>query len=395
MPFSIINNPGGQMDRILNQAKTAKSVRFVLCVGGTKTSDVEGLSGAGATPEDRRLTPRCDAEALVNGIEGKTSELPVSPEGIVSPVVITAACLKLLNIPVTVVDCGTFAGPRVGERIVIGTPPAECVSSGAAQELSNVEKLFKEGFSLGEKLSRESDLIIISECVPAGTTTAFAVLTGLGYDVHGAVSSSMPNFNHQMRWQFAITGLTKAGLVSSIKAGDPESTQKSIAGPLKVVAAVGDPMQPFAAGLALAASKTATVILGGGSQMLTVFSLAKACTRYGVFHNESETINVAENSNLSNIGVITTSWVAHDKNAKVSTISETVEAPFACSMLDFSQSSHVGLMAYEEGHVKEGVGAGASIVLTHVLKNLSATQLIEAIDETYSQMALGKTTTGC
>ncbi len=261
--------------------------------------------------------------------------------------------------------------------------------------MSNVEKLFNDGFSLGEKLSSEADLIIISECVPAGTTTAFAVLTGLGYDVHGAVSSSMPNFNHQMRWQFAITGLTKAGLVGLIKAGDPDATQEAIAQPLRVVAAVGDPMQPFAAGLALAASKKATIILGGGSQMLTVFSLATACTRYGVFRNGAESVEIAENSNLSNIGVITTSWVAHDKNAKVSTISETLDAPFACSMLDFSKSAHVGLRAYEEGHVKEGVGAGASIVLTHVLKNLSATQLIEAIDETYSQMALGRTTTGC
>ncbi len=395
MPFSIVNNPGGKMDRLFNRVKTAQSPRFVLCVGGTKTSDVDGLSGAGATPEDRRLTPRCDAEALINGIAGKTSELPVSPEGIVSPVVITAACLKLLNIPVTIVDCGTFAGPRVGEPIKVGTPPAECLSSGEAQQLDNVKRLFKAGCELGTKLAQESDLVIIAECVPAGTSTAFAVLSALGYDVQNAVSSSMPNLNHQMRWQFAATGLTKAGLITSIIPGDPEATQNQIGLPLNVVAAVGDPMQPFAAGLALAASHTASIILGGGSQMLAVYSLAKACLRHGVFEIEGTKINIAAQSDFSNIGVITTSWVAHDKNAKVSEISKTVDAPFACSMLDFSQSTHHGLMAYEEGHVKEGVGAGASIVLTHLMKDLTAGQLIEAIDQTYSQMALGKTVSGC
>ncbi len=383
------------MDRILSRARTAQSPRFVLCVGGTKTSDVDGLSGAGATPEDRRMTPRCDAEALINGIAGKTSQLPVSPEGIVSPVVITVACLKLLNIPVTIVDCGTFAGPRVGERIKIGTPPADCLSSGSAQELDNVKRLFKNGCELGAKLTQDSDLVIIAECVPAGTSTAFAVLSALGYDVHNAVSSSMPNLNHQMRWQLAATGLTKAGLITSITPGDPEATQSKVGQPLNVVAAVGDPMQPFAAGLALAASHKATVILGGGSQMLAVYSLAKACTRYGVFDIEDAKINIGANSDVSNIGVITTSWVAHDKNAKVSDISKTVDAPFGCSMLDFSLSSHPGLRAYEDGHVKEGVGAGASIVLTHLLKNYSAEQLIAAIDETYSQMALGETATGC
>lgn len=394
MPFSVINNPNGKMDRLLGQVRAAKSARFVLCVGGTKTSDVDGLSGAGATPEDRRLTPRCDAEALINGIAGKTSQLPVSPEGIVSPVVLTAACLKLLNIPVTIVDCGTFASPRVGDLVEIGTLPAECLSSGEAQQLSNVKKLFKAGCELGAKFAQESDLIVVAECVPAGTSTAFAVLSALGYDVQNAVSSSMPNLNHQMRWQLAATGLTKAGLITSIIPGDPEASQDQIGQPLKVVAAVGDPMQPLAAGLALTASRKATVILGGGSQMLAVYSLARACTRYGVFEIEDTKISIPAQSDMSNIGVITTSWVAFDKNAKVSDISKTVDAPFACSMLDFSQSKHSGLKAYEEGHVKEGVGAGASIVLAHLLKQFSASELIDAIDDTYSSMALGKTTSG-
>lgn len=379
VPYSIINNPQRTLEQLFKRVQTASSPLFLMCVGGTKTSDLVGLSGAGATPEDRRLTPKCDAEALVNGLAGKTSALPVSPEGIVSPVVISAACLKSLSIPIKIVDCGTFSAPTAGEVISVGTPPANCLSEGHAQELENVEHLFQTGLELGEQFARAHDLVILAECVPAGTTTAFAVLTGLGYDVHRAVSSSMPNFDHQMRWQLASNGLTKAGLMSAVAAGDPAETLKRLENPLKIAAAVGDPMQPFAAGLALAASNRAAVIMGGGSQMLTVYALAQACTARGI------------NQTRDNIGVVTTSWVAFDKNAKVGEISGAVNAPFGCSLLDFSKSMHNGLRAYEEGHVKEGVGAGASIVLAHLMRNLSESELIASIDETYTQMVTGKT----
>lgn len=378
------------MDGLFSRICAARAPKFVMCIAGTKTSDREGLSGAGATPEDRRLTPKCDAEALVNGIAGYTSELPVSPEGIVSPVVISSACLKLLNMPVTIVDCGTFSAPTVGKVLSVGMPPAECLSSGNAQDLKNVETLFNKGLELGEELSADSDLLVVSECVPAGTTTAFAVLTGLGYDVHGAVSSSMPNFNHQMRWQLATNGLSGAGLLNSIIAGNPSATIKAIGSPLNVVAAVGDPMQPFAAGLALSASRKVPIVLGGGSQMLTVYALAKACTASGITSSTSTRNGVHENFAFRNIGIITTSWVAFDRNANVKDIASAVRAPFACSMLDFSKSRHVGLRAYENGHVKEGVGAGASVVIAHLMKNYSARELIDAIDKQYSQMVTCK-----
>ena len=381
VPYSIINSQYGSLERLFERVQTAKSPLFLMCVGGTKTSDLVGLSGAGATPEDRRLTPKCDAEALVNGLAGRTSALPVSPEGIVSPVVISAACLKSLSIPVKIIDCGTFESPSEGDVLTVGTPPADCLSDGQAQQLQNVEHLFQTGLDLGKQLSRSHDLIVIAECVPAGTTTAFAVLTGLGYDVHGAVSSSMPNFDHQMRWQLATAGLTRASLMSCVVAGNPNETLKRLEDPLRVVAAVGDPMQPLAAGIALAASNAAPVIMGGGSQMLTVYALAQACTTRGISQERNS------------IGVVTTSWVAFDKNAKVGDISKAVNAPFGCSMLDFSKSKHNGLRAYEDGHVKEGVGAGASVVLAHLLRNYSEEQLISAIDETYTQMVTGKTMT--
>ena len=50
--------------------------------------------------------------------------------------------------------------------------------------------------------------------------------------------------------------------------------------PLDWVAAIGDPMQPVVAGLALAASRHGVgVLLGGGTQMLAVQALMQAIAR--------------------------------------------------------------------------------------------------------------------
>lgn len=422
MPYTIINDPDSRMSGLIEKAKRATRVHFVLCVGGTRTSDIDGLSGAGATPEDRRATPRCDAEALVNGISGRTSALPVSPEGIVSPVVITSACLKLLDVPVTVVDCGAFESPREGNVIQAGNRPADCLSTGAAMDLAHAESLFERGFRLGEQLSSDYDLLVLAECVPAGTSTAFAVLTALGYDVQNAVSSSVPNLNHNIRWQLASSGLKSSGLTELIKTGDPLSTLRNLKQPLRAVAAVGDPMQPVAAGILLSAGIRSKVILGGGSQMLAVYSLARAINSAQTPGNPRSTNRPFDEGRWSGpsaqercpqelaeqrdvlaggqsvtpslfstdrVGVVTTSWVAYDKNARVGEIAKSLDAPFACSMLDFGKSTHAGLRAYEDGHVKEGVGAGASIVLAHLLGQYSNQELIDAIDRAYADMVPG------
>jgi NaMN:DMB phosphoribosyltransferase len=68
-----------------------------------------------------------------------------------------------------------------------------------------------------------------------------------------------------------------------------------------VVAAVGDPMQPVVAGMAIAASRTRPVLLAGGTQMLAVYALMAA-------------IAATEGCdwNPANVVVGTTRWVARD-----------------------------------------------------------------------------------
>lgn len=339
------------------------SGRFVLALGGTETSDVPGVSAAGATPEMRRLTPAVDAEVLMLGRPVSAQTIPVSPIGIVSPVVITRAALQFLTCRPLVVDCGSFHPPRV-ESVRLAASPARCVSSGQALPLPHVQFLFGKGLELGGRLAAENDYLVLAECVPGGTTTALGVLTALGYEVDGLLSSSLPEADHALRAELVRRGLERAG-----------SLTRSGLEPLASVAACGDPMQPVVAGIALAAAARIPVILAGGSQMMAVWVLMNALS--GHIGIEASRLSAA---------VITTKWVAFDRSASLLRLAARVHAPLAAVCPDFRQSRHQGLRAYENGHVKEGVGAGGTLAAAHLIGTAAPESLMAAIDVMYDEL---------
>lgn len=336
--------------------------QFCLSMGSTETSDVAGISAAGATPEFRRLTPAADAEALVFGHTLSVDKLPVSPLGVVSPVVITRACLNLAGLIPHIVNCGAFVVPRV-PFLGVGTAPAAAISTGRAMPPDLVCALFSRGYEFGLQRSRETDSIVMAECVPGGTTTALGVLIALGYDARRALSGSIPNCNHDMRLELVEEGLRNA----SLQPGEGD--------PIAILAALGDPMQPFVAGMALSAGKHIAVILAGGSQMLAVYALCKAfAPMYDIQIKDSA------------IGIVTTKWVAFDEHARVPHLSEEIDAPMAAACPDFNLSRHPGLQLYERGNVKEGVGAGAAMVLAYNALQGDTAAMMNAIDQSYDEM---------
>lgn len=141
---------------------------------------------------------------------------------------------------------------------------------------------------------------MLAECVPGGTTTAQAVLTGLGVEAAGLVSGSLRRPAHGLKAALVAQGLAAAGLVSP--------AQGARLDPLRVAAAVGDPMQPLAAGLVLAAAETAMpVLLAGGSQMAAVIALALALAP------------VALRPRLTSLVALgTTAWVASEASSDLS-----------------------------------------------------------------------------
>lgn len=138
----------------------------------------------------------------------------------------------------------------------------------------------------------------------------------------------------------------------------------------ELVAAVGDPMQIVVAGMAIKASSKTGVMLAGGTQMLAVYCLIKAII------NTSEYQGI-----LDNIVVGTTRWVAEDCTGDTVFLAESIgTVPLLATQLNFTGSSYQQLKMYEQGYVKEGVGAGASAIAAYLSYNWTEEKLLTAIE---------------
>ncbi|PWT99088.1 MAG: TIGR00303 family protein [Candidatus Melainabacteria bacterium] len=364
-PVKVVNDPEGITTAVLLRCRPlVRQLKFILCLAGTRVSDVPDVSAAGTTPTARRLTPALDADLLLMGKLSAGSMIPRSPAGVVSPVILTRACAQLFEWPITVVDCGVFQTPQAS-FISLGNTVADCISTGFAQPRSTVDRLFEEGFAMGKELAGRSQFLVLAESVPGGTTTALAVLTLLGYDVAGLISTSLPNPNRAIKQELLQVGLTRLGQERSYFKSDP----------LAALAAMGDPMQAVVAGMALAAADSIPVILAGGSQMLAVYAI------FSRLWTKS-----AQAERKPNLIVCTSRWIVNDSAADTRHLAQLLEAPLAFADIDFSQSRHHGLKLYEQGHVKEGCGAGAALLLSCLSGEFSENEIIKAIDATYDQM---------
>ncbi|MBH8572787.1 TIGR00303 family protein [Nostocaceae cyanobacterium CENA369] len=344
---------------------------FACVLGFTETGLIPGISAAGLTPEDRKYTACADAEFLYYGPERKPQyPLPPLTAG-ASPVLISRAVVEALNIPVYLFDAG-LSQPLAVPAIDLGGTPAKCLSEGAAMELATVRHLLEQGLLWGERLAANisQGYLIIGECVVGGTTTALAILTGLGINAAGKVNSSHPICNHAQKWEVVQAGLERW------RAGGDKLTSSSpsslLFDPLQLVSAVGDPMQVVVAGMTIAASRSCGVMLAGGTQMLAVYALTSAIAQvYNLSWQPTEVV----------IG--TTRWVAQDPTGGTVDLALSLGAknpPLLATELSFANSRYPQLQAYEQGFVKEGMGAGAACIAAHLSHNWSQHQLLTAIE---------------
>lgn len=348
---------------------------FVCVLGFTETGLLPGISVAGATPDDRRYTAIADAEFLHNGPQ-RYPRYPLPPLQVgASPVLISRAVVEGQRIPIQLLNAGLPTPPTV-PAIDLGGMPARCLSRGNALEWTVVQHLFQQGLDWGEKLARQvpSSYLILGECVVGGTTTALSVLTGLNISARGKVNSSHPTCNHAQKWELVQAGLYHNELH---RAQSGQDTQ-GIRSPLEVVAAVGDPMQAVVAGMTIAASRTCGVLLAGGTQMLAVYALSQA---------------IAQHTNLpwqpAHVVVGTTRWVAEDPTGDTVGLAQLVgPVPLMATSLSFATSRYRQFQAYEQGYVKEGVGAGGCAIAAHLYQGWQQEELlaaIEALAERYLQ----------
>ncbi len=355
-------------ERVKSWHENITNTAFFLILAGSKTAEIEGISAAGSTPVSRRYTAVADAELLLRGpIHPKRWPLPPLAAG-VSPALISYVASRFLKIKPTIISAGLLQTPPFShisiESSEIG--PARCLSSGNAMERTRVKTLLEGGFNMGKNLKKS---LLITECVPGGTSTAFAVLAGLGINVNGFISGSHRNPPSELKTKLVNKGLKAAKLKEN-----PSSVD--------LIAAVGDPFQPIAVGLLMGAREFGQeILLGGGCQMLAVLALAL---------NEIQPESRSEF--VSKILIGTTSWLVDESLSSAETrnsfihLMNRVENHFQVKIVGlasgyrFKDSNQKVLRDYEIGYVKEGVGAGALSLLAQI-KGLTEKEMIEMCDK--------------
>ena len=330
---------------------------YVCVLGFTKTALVPDISAAGNTPQARMMTAVADAEFIYEGPTGAPQyPLPPLTAG-VSPALLTRAIVSNQDLPVYLFNAGLPYQPSV-PHIDVNGATADCLSTGHALAPDTVTHLFNAGLQWGERLGRRfaNSYLVIGECVVAGTTTAQAVLTALGFEVAGMMGSSHLTCNHEQK-----SALVNAGLEANI-AGFREWT------PWDAIATVGDPMQPFVLGMTIAASHRSGVLLAGGSQMIAIYTLLnQLSTQYAW--------------NFKNVVIGTTRWIVNDTTSQFLKLAQTVPTPpIISSAFSFKHSRFQQFTLFEQGYVKEGVGAGGCLIAAHLYQHWHQRTILEAME---------------
>ncbi|MCX6699929.1 MAG: TIGR00303 family protein [Methanomicrobiales archaeon] len=304
--------------------KKADNPLFVGILANTRLSTVPGVSGAGPTAKKTLLTPVLDAELITNGAITSMPVRPNTPTGCPTPATITRAVMELLDITPLFVNAGLVHTPTVPCLDLYGSPGEDPRYSDAVPGASDI---FLKGETAGRLLSQYSDLLVLGECVPGGTTTALCVLRALGYPAR--VSSS-----------YAENPVCiKEGIWDAVHARAGNFNPEY---PLEIVRTTGDPMMAAVAGIVSGCK--GNVLLAGGTQMLAVAAVLKAMGKKVP-------------------GIAMTCYVRNDPEADITSTGQAIGVEIFSVDPGFGDIGHPGLARYCIGEVKEGMGAGGAMFL--------------------------------
>ncbi len=332
-----------------------KHFLFSFVTSYTETCEIPGITVAGAEPDLIKFTPPADSEFLQYGFCKTIDIIPMTPDGKPTPALLTRAALDFANIPKIVINAGSEIYPKI-PFVETNLPFGKNISVEPALERSTVELAFDFGKIIGTTLASCTNCLVIGESIPSGTTTALAVLKSFG--IGARVSSSMPENPESLKNEIVEKALKR-------------SNSKE---PYDVIANAGDPMIPFIAGMLSSASEITNVILAGGTQMTAVLALAEV---------------IGYDKDRTALG--TTSYIVDDKSANLLEIVKSIsDIPVLSINPKLEDSKFSGLRAYSEGFVKEGVGAGGSIIASILKTGMDSQRLLELIDKEYQRISSSK-----
>ncbi len=343
----------GNVEKAQNFLETVKSRRFLFSfvISYTETCEVPGITFAGTNKDSIQFTPPADAEYLHYSYCKTIDKIPMTPDGKPTPALLTKTALESSNIPHLTINAGSKISPQL-PFVETGLSFGKNISTQNAMTDSQVSHAVDYGRIVGRNMASLTDCLIIGESIPGGTTTALAVLRALGFDAK--VSSSIPNNPVELKNQIVNSALERV---------DSDH-------PYSIVAEVGDPMIPFVAGMLSSASDVSKVVLGGGTQMAAVLAFASK-------------IGFSED----NTAIGTTSYITDDESANFkSLVQKIADIPAISVNPGLENSQYSGLKAFSEGFVKEGVGAGGSIISSMLKTGIDSAKFLEMTEKEYYRL---------
>lgn len=344
----------GNLEKGQNFVKSIEKKKFLfsLVISYTETSEIPGITVAGSNPDFIKFTSPADSEYLHYGTCKCIDSVPMTPDGKPTPAILTKVALESASIPHVVINAGSKVTPDV-PFFETGLFPGKNIQNEAALDRYFVLRAVEYGRIIGRTLGAITDCLVIGESIPAGTTTAMAVLKG--FDIDGNVSSSIPNNPLELKNNVVNDALKRS---NSKDAYD-------------VISNMGDPMIPFVAGMLGTASQTCKVILAGGTQMAAVLALA-------------HTTGIDEN----NTAIGTTSYIVNDSSANfLEMVKEIYDIPILVIDPKLGDSKIEGLRSYSNGFVKEGAGAGGAMISAILKTGLTSEKLLEKTEKEYQRIS--------
>ena len=343
----------GNIGLAQNFIDSVKSGRFLFSfvISYTETSEIPGITFAGADKDSIQFTPPADAEYLHYGYCKTIDKIPMTPDGKPTPGLLTKTALESASISHLTINAGSKIAPQL-PFIESGLPFGKNISTQDAMTDTIVSHAVEYGQILGRSLASLTDCLMIGECIPGGTTTALALLKALDYDAK--VSSSIPDNPIELKNQIVTSALERI---------DSEH-------PYSIVAKIGDPMIPFVAGMLSSASSVSKVMLAGGTQMAAVLAFA---SKIGF--------------NEENTAIGTTSYITNDKTANFKElVHDIADIPILSVDPGMKNSKFSGLKAFSEGFAKEGVGAGGSIISSMLKTGNNSETFLSLAEKEYQRL---------
>ena len=305
-----------------------------------------------------QYTPPADAEYLYYGYCKSITTIPMTPNGVPTPALLTKTALEASSIPHITINAGSTISPQL-PFIHTGIAHGHDISVKNAMSEMTVVKAIDYGRIVGRNMASLTDCLVIGESIPGGTTTALAVLRAMGFDAK--TSSSMPSNPVDLKDKIVSQALARVDSDVSYR----------------IVAQVGDPMIPFVAGMLGSASETSNVILAGGTQMAAVLAFA---SKVGF--------------NVENVIVGTTSYVTDDSSANFAELIKSIsDVPAIAINPHMDRSIYSGLNAFSKGFGKEGVGAGGAIISSILKSEMNISQFLTLAEHEYNRLTTSSTTT--